>query len=500
MPDRVNRLSVFVASPSDTTDERDRLGHVIAELNRGVAAAANIVLSLIRWETHVRPGIGTDPQAVVNRQVPVGDVLVALFWKRLGTPTPRALSGSVEELEKAINRWHKSQDIEILVYFNQQPYTPTARDLEQVTRLLAFREQVERMGILVCEYDGPADFEAKVREHLTAVVNSRAEGQRRPAVSSAPTFARRPHRWLDDHDVLSVEVPVRRSGVNELIASDLNVHLAKRSFSSNLIERATTIVLELLANVAMHSDAAVAQVTVEMHSLSMSSLALTVQSDSEPFDLTAALATGRRAYEMGDHEHGLVKVERLASFIDTAPPAGEDRYWPGIECRLFERRPENSGVFHDFPIVTSVYYEHDGIPAWRIGGAEYCGSNASDALAFALEEPAPRLFDLYFGAGIRHLPRFVGIEIAGRAHPTARLRDQLPRIAPKLRGVRSRDTMPAAIEAWFHQQFEKGHVVFHGFDLGLDTEHMFAHWTHLWDLPHFADIQELRQYLNALQI
>lgn len=73
------------------------MDRVVAELNRGIADERGLVVELIRWETHVRPVIGTDAQDVINRQIGVPDVFIGIFWKRLGTPTPRAPSGTAEE-------------------------------------------------------------------------------------------------------------------------------------------------------------------------------------------------------------------------------------------------------------------------------------------------------------------------------------------------------------------------------------------------------------------
>ena len=68
MPQRVTKLRVFVASPSDVDDERAGLAQVVEELNRTVCVDSKLVLELVRWETHVAPELGR-PQGVVNRQV-----------------------------------------------------------------------------------------------------------------------------------------------------------------------------------------------------------------------------------------------------------------------------------------------------------------------------------------------------------------------------------------------------------------------------------------------
>lgn len=496
MSDQVTRVKIFVASPSDTGAERDLLEGVVAELNRGVARASGIVLELIRWETHVRPGIGTDAQDVINRQVPEGDVLIALFWKRLGTPTPRAASGSVEELEAAIKRWHRSHDNEILVYFNQLPYNPEPADLEQIQRLFAFRKQIEELGVLVWTYEGSADFEMKVREHLTGVVAASTHPPE-PSVAALGSPGQR-HRWVAEDDMLVVDVPVRRPGINQLVATDLDIYLKERGFSRDMRHRATTCLYELLANVAMHTSAQVAHVTVELYSLSVMAVDITVRSESAVVDMPIALREGRRAYSRGDHEHGLVKVERLSSFLTAEPPTPWTHPWAGVRCHLSEPPPRNSGVFDAFSQVTPIYYEHEAAPTWRIDGLNYSGSNIEDAMSFALENHADRMFDLYFGANRDQRPQILGIEIAGRAQPTERARDRSPTVASGFTGVRSQDPVPAAIEARFAPLFEEGRVVFHGFDLGLSTISILERWSRLWELPACSSGGDVQARISAI--
>lgn len=98
------RLRVLVASPRDTATERARLPKAIEEIDLTTADAAGAILELVRWETHSWPDFGVDAQDVVNRQVGQADIYIGVIWKRLGTPTGRAESGTVEELELALER------------------------------------------------------------------------------------------------------------------------------------------------------------------------------------------------------------------------------------------------------------------------------------------------------------------------------------------------------------------------------------------------------------
>ena len=102
MPRSETILSVFVASPNDVSEERDRVDQIVNELNSVHARRTGIRLEVLRCERDVSPAAGKDPQAVVNDQIPQDyDVFLGIFWNRLGSPTNRAGSGTVEEYEMA---------------------------------------------------------------------------------------------------------------------------------------------------------------------------------------------------------------------------------------------------------------------------------------------------------------------------------------------------------------------------------------------------------------
>ena len=148
-------------------NERKRLRSVADELNRTVGQDRDILLSVVGWETHAWPGFGEDAQDVINAQV-VGpyDIFIGVIWRRIGTPTHRSVSGTVEEFERAYETWRAHGRPKIMFYFRTTPYRPTSEDAEQLPRIFAFRALLKQRGALWWEYDDPDDFERKVREHL----------------------------------------------------------------------------------------------------------------------------------------------------------------------------------------------------------------------------------------------------------------------------------------------------------------------------------------------
>ena len=88
MPKTVTLYSVLIASPSDVLNERRIIRQVIHDWNTSAGQTQGINLSPTMWETHATPEMGDRPQAIINKHlVEDCDILVGVFWTRMGSPT-----------------------------------------------------------------------------------------------------------------------------------------------------------------------------------------------------------------------------------------------------------------------------------------------------------------------------------------------------------------------------------------------------------------------------
>ena len=100
MSDLVRILRVVVASPGDVKKERDLVPLVLEELNKSLGADRRIRLEAVRWETDAYPGFDRGgPQGLIDPILGIEhcDILVGIFWKRLGTSTPDGTTGAEHE-------------------------------------------------------------------------------------------------------------------------------------------------------------------------------------------------------------------------------------------------------------------------------------------------------------------------------------------------------------------------------------------------------------------
>jgi hypothetical protein len=165
---RATVIPVMIASPGDVSEERDVIRTVIHDWNDVNASASQVMLSPVGWDTHSSPELGARPQELINsRLLRDCDLLVGVFWTRLGTPTGKAKSGTVEEIEE-----HVSAGRPAMIYFSSKPVAPESINSRQFAELQAFKERLKPLG-LVESFDTVDEFRAKFTKQLQlALINN----------------------------------------------------------------------------------------------------------------------------------------------------------------------------------------------------------------------------------------------------------------------------------------------------------------------------------------
>lgn len=169
MPYDARVFNVMVASPSEVVAERSVIRDAVMDWNAAHAERQNRVLIPIGWETHAVPEHGAPPQETINRQLlEKSDLLVALFWSRLGTPTDTDPSGTAEEIRR-----HHESGRPTLIYFSRRPTDPSRIDTKQLAALRKFQDWCKKNG-LVEWFDSPSDLQIQFARHLATMVSTRS--------------------------------------------------------------------------------------------------------------------------------------------------------------------------------------------------------------------------------------------------------------------------------------------------------------------------------------
>ena len=153
---------VIIASPGDVPRERQIAREIVIEWNSVNSYDKKICLLPVGWEHNTSPEMGGRAQGFVNKQIlKNSDLLIGIFWTRIGSPTGNFISGSVEEIEK-----HVEAGKPAMLYFSNAPVVLDSIDSKQYKELTKFKNKCYEKG-LVESFSSIEDFRNKLTKHLS---------------------------------------------------------------------------------------------------------------------------------------------------------------------------------------------------------------------------------------------------------------------------------------------------------------------------------------------
>lgn len=160
-------INVMIASPSDVPDERQVVREVLYNWNAIHADERKQVLLPIGWETHSAPDMSAPPQSIINEQVLSNcDLLVGIFWTRIGTATKDYASGAVEEIER-----HLALKKPTMLYFSEKPIQQSLVNGRQYKFLQKFKNSCKPRGLYE-GFNSAEDFKNKFSKQLQIQLKS----------------------------------------------------------------------------------------------------------------------------------------------------------------------------------------------------------------------------------------------------------------------------------------------------------------------------------------
>jgi hypothetical protein len=172
----LQRIDVFISSPSDVAAEREAIINVVEQLNRLSYIRQRYVLFPFAYEYDVPPKQGELPQVIIDRYMAVQDcfIFICVFWNRMGTAFihPETgeyfQSGTEYEYVTAYRSFQKKGEPHMFLY--RKIGISESASLEQVEKVNAFfdRFQDEEFGFkgLYREFNTTEEFERLIREHI----------------------------------------------------------------------------------------------------------------------------------------------------------------------------------------------------------------------------------------------------------------------------------------------------------------------------------------------
>ena len=184
-------VRVFLACPGDLVSERSRFPRLLQSINNLRAHSLGLHLEPVGWE-RVMPSFGR-PQELINAELWQADLVVVMFWNRVGFPSAAGSdkTGTIEEYELARHIYNESIKGDfgyeghprILLYFKNQ----TDVETPQAQRVASFRASLEdERGLFFREFTSHDEWEEMFREHVVAYIDGLKRVPVEEAVKNLP--------------------------------------------------------------------------------------------------------------------------------------------------------------------------------------------------------------------------------------------------------------------------------------------------------------------------
>jgi energy-coupling factor transporter ATP-binding protein EcfA2 len=221
-PRTLQEYHVFLASPSDTDEQRQAVRDFFADFNRQIGSFRGVQFTVIDWENYSSIGVGRPQELITSATLQRFSeslvLVIGILAQRFGSPTGTHDSGTIEEFEWAKDRHKLGGFPEIKWFFKkieqfQAPSDPERiqEALDQWRDVLAFRERLrsETPPVFYGEFGDAIDFQSVLRNDLMLWLNDSsrpwndvgASEQNIPAVVAVPQDYYRKlaneFQWLD---------------------------------------------------------------------------------------------------------------------------------------------------------------------------------------------------------------------------------------------------------------------------------------------------------------
>jgi hypothetical protein len=177
-----NHLRIVLSSPSDAIPLRRRITSHIDKISRQTQNGYNVCFDVISSERGIRGGIAAYPQAVIDAQLAECDMYLGVMWTRVGTPTKKFASGTIEEFEVMLDHWKKrrrkkpkrrTDPVEIRFYFLDKARKPSALSPVQIKGVKEFMKRLTQTGVLYKQCATEGEILADIADELHAIAKDR---------------------------------------------------------------------------------------------------------------------------------------------------------------------------------------------------------------------------------------------------------------------------------------------------------------------------------------
>jgi len=220
MVENAKCVGIIIASPSDIKAEREAIPRIFARWNR---AHKDVHLEPLMVESGTVPEMGDHPQHILDRQlVENGDLMIAIFWSKIGTPTPSAKSGTIEEIREFIKIKGPKR---VMVYFCSRPLqlSPSELATEEIQKLKDFKQEMQAQCFYK-EFANTDQFAATLYPDLDIKLPQLLDGEL-PTPDSEKTVLSQDVWYNPDHPDSRLQKPIEFGNSFSQIAKKFSIRM-----------------------------------------------------------------------------------------------------------------------------------------------------------------------------------------------------------------------------------------------------------------------------------
>ena len=181
----LHEVLVFIASPGDVQGERKAAREIADKVNRNLARPHGFLLEVVGWED-VTPDMAERAQEIINPSVYKCHLFILILYRKFGTPTGKAESGTKEEFDIAQTRKRQSgKEPWIHLYFKNVEQESLEDQGPQLQKVEAFKEE-RKKDTLYKEFEDTDDFKGKFEQCLYRWLNERIAERWHPGQGDVP--------------------------------------------------------------------------------------------------------------------------------------------------------------------------------------------------------------------------------------------------------------------------------------------------------------------------
>ncbi|MEP1150687.1 MAG: hypothetical protein ABJH08_03065 [Balneola sp.] len=239
---------ILIASPSDVSEEREITTRLIQNWNDVNSYSKKIVLLPLKWETHSSPTYDVRPQEAINRQlVDSADLVIGLFWAKIGSDTGIEISGTIEEIKRAANSGK-----DVMIYFSKRGIDPSEIDLKQLEALNKFKKEVYK-NALIENFNSVIDFRDKLNRQLEFKIRELQKNNKEAKTKLDLSFVNQNNNELES-ETINIEsdlIKLSKTQIDEILKKEDEIGDRTWEFKSDLnkyIEKINSVPIVLGVN------------------------------------------------------------------------------------------------------------------------------------------------------------------------------------------------------------------------------------------------------------